>query len=150
MCVTKNITVLMTIFFTAFWSGNLHAEPPDLEPTAEWEAEKTLVLDLMQQEGQRLALLASNPIKETRPLVLSNDVLDKLVLNAMYGVGQNVLAEVNFNGSTYLYLRGQVWPIGDEAGKSQLRLLSMSSRCVRLAHKEQQHNLCVIPTGVQP
>lgn len=150
MYVIKKIAVKMVVFSTVFLTGNLHAEQFITEPTAEWESEKILVLDLMQQEGQRLALLASTPIKEIRPSALNNDVLDNLALNAMYGVGQNVLAEINFNGSTYLYLRGQVWPIGDETGKSQLRLLSMSSRCVLLAHKEQQHNLCVIPTGAQP
>lgn len=150
MCVIKNVTMLVTSLFTVFLTAPSYAKQPLAEPNAKWEAEKTLVLDLMQQENQRLASLASTPIKEIRPLVAKHDVLDNLALKAMYGVGQNILAEVSFNGSSYLYLRGQVWPIGDETGKSQLRLLSMSSRCILLAHKEQQHNLCVIPTGAQP
>lgn len=150
MCVIKKSIQIIISFSMVFLMGKLHAEQIMAEPGAEWEAGKILVLELMQQEEQRLTSLSSAAIKDIRPLNVTHDALDSLTLNAMYGVGQNVLAEVNFNGRTYLYLRGQVWPIGDETGQTQLRLLSMSKRCVLLAHKEQQHHLCVMPTGAQP
>lgn len=146
----KRKTIIISFFSIFLLMGKLHAEQVVAESETEWETEKILVLNLMHQEEQRLTSLSSTAINDTRPLNLTHDFSDNLTLHAMYGVGQNVLAEVNFKGKTYLYLRGQVWPIGDETGQSQLRLLSMSNQCVLLAHKEQQHNLCVIPTGAHP
>lgn len=144
MYVTKyrNPCLLAIVFFIAPLT---YAEPTDIQE------QKQRVVELMEQESQRLSLSPA-----TRALIVDPTPAPTLKpnlnlnLHAMYGVGSRVLAEVNVNGNTYLYLKGQTWPVGDDSGASQLRLLSMSSRCVLLAHKEAKHNLCLLPLGGQP
>lgn len=107
--------------------------------------QQQLVRDLIAAENQLLQTpkaVKAMPIKTSKtPIYAGPD----LVLRAVYGVGQRLVAEVSFRGESYLYLRGQSWPMGDPQGRSQLRLLEISSRCVRLAHKEQHFDACVSP-----
>lgn len=112
-------------------------------------AEQQLILDLIQAENARLAQPKTEP--SVRPATKEVVVYEgpDLVLKAMYGVDTRILAEVSFRGETYLYLRGQVWPLGDQQGRSQLRLISMSARCIQVAHKEEHFDACVLPHGGQ-
>lgn len=107
--------------------------------------QQQLVRDLIAAETQQLQTASTakaTPIKAQKSVV---DGEPDVVLHAVYGVGQRLVAEVAFRGESYLYLRGQVWPLGDPQGRSQLRLLELSSRCVRLAHKEQHFDACISP-----
>lgn len=101
--------------------------------------DKQTVKQLMRLESERL--LQSATVEKTSQSKEVTEVAPHLV--AMYGVGKRVVAEVLFNGRSYVYLRGQTWPVGDQVGKNQLRLLSMTSRCVHLAYQQQEHELCV-------
>lgn len=108
------------------------------------QEQQQLVMDLILAESQQLKA----PQARSKTLsVQKSPVFDgpELVLRALYGVGQRLMAEVSFRGESYLYLRGQTWPMGDPQGRSQLRLLEISSRCVRLAHKEHHFDACVSP-----
>lgn len=124
----------------------------EIKETDALPAQQQLVRDLIELENQRLtqplaARRSQNQSSAVSPMAYSG--VD-LVLKAMYGVDKRILAEVSFRGKPYLYLRGQAWPIGDSQGQSQLRLLSMSSGCIRLAHKEEQFSACVLTHGGQP
>lgn len=108
------------------------------------QAQQQIVRDLILAETQQLQTQQALP---TKPKAQIPSVFEgpDLVLHALYGVGQRLMAEVSFKGVGYLYLRGQHWPLGDQQGRSQLRLLDISSRCISLAHKEQHFDACVSP-----
>lgn len=111
--------------------------------------QQQLVLDLIQAENERLTQV--KPISstaQTTKAVMTYEGPD-LVLHAMYGVGKRILAEVSFRGVNYLYLHGHTWPLGDQQGRSQLRLVGIGAHCIQLAHKEEQFDACVLPQGGQ-
>jgi hypothetical protein len=65
-------------------------------------------------------------------------------LQAIYGVGKKLAAEVRVGAATYLYMRGQPFPVGQRnADESVFVLREMSSSCVRLERRSQQLNLCL-------
>lgn len=117
------------------------AESPDFAALA---AEAQWVEALLNAELTQLSTKQNRPLS---PDAFGGGAHTAIYLKAMYGVGKHVLAEVEHNGKSYVYVRGQVWPIGDQKGLSQLRLLSMSTRCVELAYKEQTLSACVVPQG---
>lgn len=62
-------------------------------------------------------------------------------LVAIYGVGRKLMAEVQIDGQSLLFMRGRLQAIGP--GKAhEMRLLSMNSRCVELALGERRESLC--------
>lgn len=135
------------LVFALFLSSSLVQSMSEISTTEDWEPEVQLVKGLLQAEliqlqGSENASFTSESIGGVR--------IYPAHLKAMYGVGQHILAEVEYNGKSYLYIRGQVWPIGDPGGASQLRLVAMTTRCVELAYKEQLLNACVVPQGGQP
>ncbi|WP_298050238.1 hypothetical protein [uncultured Paenalcaligenes sp.] len=132
-----------------FWCGFAFAVPEDASSV--WAEQSHLVRDLMRLEAEKL--VAPSPVqKETSQLSshINSDGPPQLYLRAMYGVGQRILAEVDFNGKTYLYLKGQTWPVGGELEPDQLRLVAMTAQCIELAYKEQSMKACVTPKGGQP
>ena len=120
--------------------------PTAAQATAEIAQQQQVVRELIALENQQLqapqrtatAAITTHPINK-----MPNFEGPDLILHAVYGVGQRLIAEVTFRGRNYLYLRGQAWPLGDTQGRSQLRLIEISSRCVRLAQKEQSFDACV-------
>lgn len=146
MCVMNKKRELVLCFFLVVHP--IHAqESASTEITA--QAQEGLVRDLIQQENQRLAQGITG-VPTQAGAVLEREIKpQEPELIAMYGVGKKVLAEVSFKGQPYLYIRGQTWPLGDVNGSSQLRLLSMSSRCTHLAFQKTEFNLCVTPQGGQ-
>lgn len=62
-------------------------------------------------------------------------------LVAIYGVGRKLMAEVQVDGQTLLFMRGRLQAVG--LGKAhEMRLLGMNSRCVELALGERRESLC--------
>ena len=111
------------------------------------QAEAQLVLDLIRAENEQLQPSVTQE-KRNNTVLLKKEYEDpELILHAMYGVGKRVIAEVSFEGQLYLYLRGQHWPIGDQQGRSGLRLVSMSTNCVQLALQEEVFDACLLPQG---
>lgn len=117
-----------------------------------WVEQSYLVRDLMRLEAEKLAAPSSvrKMTSQASSPSTNSDVPPQLFLKAMYGVGQRILAEVDFNGKTYLYLKGQTWPVGGELEPDQLRLVAMTAQCIELAYKEQSMKACVTPKGGQP
>ena len=108
-------------------------------------AAKNSVLELMRSEQQQLqARLKPAELHDANHLATTQP--QALALNALYGVGQRLMAEVHFNGQDYMYLNGQPWPIGAHS-QHQLRLITISGSCVKLAYKDQPHTLCAQALG---
>lgn len=70
-----------------------------------------------------------------------------LALVAIYGVGKKLLARVVQGSKTYVYMRGQVLPVGIQPrhSKSVFRLQGMSSGCVELRRNGDSRTLCLHP-----
>lgn len=119
--------------------------PTAAPATAEIAQQQQVVRELMALENQQLQApqRAATAAITANPASTPNFEGPDLILHAVYGVGQRLIAEVTFRGRSYLYLRGQAWPLGDPQGRSQLRLIEISSRCVRLVQKEQSFDACV-------
>lgn len=141
MCA-RNKKKLLYCLFAIFPMCSLASNSTVAEP----QAQALLVRDLIQKENERLAQgVVGSTVVSTPYTEQAQASHPKLI--AMYGVGKKVLAEVDFNGQQYLYVRGQTWPVGDVKGSSQLRLIKMSSRCAHLAFQKTEFNLCVTPQG---
>lgn len=107
-----------------------------------FDTDRQHVYELMRLETEQL--LQPKPTSQSK--ALKTEPTDQLRLKAMYGVGKRVLAEVQWNGRDYIYLKGQTWPLGNTSSNT-LRLLSMAGRCITLAHQDQTHQLCVASPG---
>ena len=68
-------------------------------------------------------------------------------LQAIYGVGQRLLAEVSWQGQSYIYLKGQALPAGRKADASTLRLKSISARCIALQGPDRLFESCLGSAG---
>ena len=68
-------------------------------------------------------------------------------LQAIYGVGQRLLAEVLWKGSSYIYLNGQLQPAGRKSETDVPRLKSISERCVTLQGSGRVFELCLGASG---
>lgn len=66
-------------------------------------------------------------------------------LKAIYGVGQQLMAEVAFDQVIYLYRHGQALPVGVAAGEDVYLLENITSSCVDLRTSETSHHLCLQP-----
>ena len=64
-------------------------------------------------------------------------------LVAMYGVGRNLMAEVQVGARAFLYLRGQALPVGHAGDAAVYRLRDMNGACVHLERGEDRHSLCL-------
>lgn len=65
-------------------------------------------------------------------------------LQAIYGVGKKLAAEVRVGSATYVYMRGQPFPVGQRrADESVFVLRDMNTSCVRLERQSQELNLCL-------
>ncbi len=69
-------------------------------------------------------------------------------LEAIYGVGDRLRAEVRSNGQVFHYRRGQSWPIGIVNKKHAFVLDTMSAGCLTLSRDNKQHTLCLPTNGV--
>lgn len=111
-----------------------------------------LIRDLINAENQQLQAPQSTQtaVQKQAPTKTVSYEGPELSLHALYGVEPRLVAEVTFRGQEYLYLRGQTWPMGDAQGRSQLRLVNLSARCIRVAYKDQHFDACVLPQGGKP
>ena len=67
-------------------------------------------------------------------------------LNAIYGVGRNLMAEVVLDHVTYLYRQGLALPVGVAPGNDVYLLTRISSSCVSLERSDASHELCMKTT----
>lgn len=116
------------------------------------QKQQQFIRDLINAENQQLQAPQSTQaaVQKHASTKTVNYEGPELSLHALYGVEPRLVAEVTFRGQEYLYLRGQTWPMGDAQGRSQLRLVSLSARCIRVAYKDQHFDACVLPQGGKP
>lgn len=138
MCVIKNQHWAAAI--NTF--GLLMMLPSLVLGSSSFETDQQQVHELMRLETEQLLQRSSGVSPKASESLQTNS----LRLKAIYGVGKRVLAEVDWNGRDYLYLKGQTWPLGHSSA-SALRLIEMAGRCITLAQHEQTHRLCVASPG---
>ncbi|MER1968327.1 hypothetical protein [Castellaniella sp. GW247-6E4] len=64
-------------------------------------------------------------------------------LMAMYGVGRDLMAEVQVGSRAFLYVRGQALPVGHTGDAAVYRLRDMNGACIQLERGEDRHSLCL-------
>ncbi|MBC2770309.1 hypothetical protein [Pusillimonas minor] len=103
-------------------------------------AEAALALSLMRDER-----VPVRRAQEGRPLAPDRamSLVTRPVLQGIYGVGKRLLAEVQWQGETYIYLNGRALPVGRVADPKVYLLQAIQSRCVQLARGDARVTLCL-------
>ena len=117
--------------------------------------DQLLVRELMrldaEQAAQRLRKGVSSSGAAVLPVAAESATVaaaqQRPVLQAIYGVGQRLVAEVLWQGQSYIYLKGQSLPAGRKADAVTLRLKSISARCIALQGPERLFELCLGSAG---
>ncbi len=66
-------------------------------------------------------------------------------LAAIYGVGQQLMAEVVLADVIYLYRRGQALPVGVAPGNEVYLLHKITASCIDIGNADASHHLCLRP-----
>jgi hypothetical protein len=152
----KCVALVFFVSSAASPTGVVTAFPPESEPLPWKDAMKVHeLLHLDTAEAIRLAhdrqrLMARQQERsDLSPLPqLAHDVLS---LQAIYGVGKHLYAEVVHRGRTMVFAKGLVQPIGVSDGNAVYRLEGIAGRCVRLEVDGAGHTLCLPhKKGMQP
>ena len=112
--------------------------------------DQMLVRELMRLDAElalsRLQKTLSNASKETQQVSSrernQGEGRSDPRLVAIYGVGQQLLAEVSWYGQSYVFLKGRAGPVGRNSAVT-LRLKSLNPRCATFEEKEQRFELCL-------
>lgn len=113
--------------------------------------DQMLVRDLMRAEAA-LALrtmrderVSAHRVPQGRALVPDRKPPSsgRPALQGIYGVGKRLLAEVQWQGETYIYLNGRALPVGRVAENNVYLLQAIQSRCVQLARGDTRVTLCL-------
>lgn len=119
--------------------------------------DQMLVRELMRAEAVKALSamsderLASRRAPQGRPLDpdLTPPSTARPVLKGIYGVGKRLLAEVQWQGHTYVYLNGRALPLGRVADPNGYLLQGIQSRCVQLARGDSRLTLCLDQDGAE-
>lgn len=137
-------------------TGVATAFPPEAEPLPWKDAMKVhelLYLDTaeaIQLARDRQRLMARQPVR-TDLSPPPQHAHDTPSLQAIYGVGKHLYAEVAHRGRTMVFAKGLVQPIGAPDGNAVYRLAGITGRCVRLEVDGAGHTLCLPhKKGAQP
>lgn len=127
----------------AAMAGRARATPSQA-PTLEFDqmsVRELMRLDSALALSQTKAKLQGQ--KDTQgSVVLGSEAKPRL--QAIYGVGKKLAAEVRVGSATYVYMRGQPFPVGQRhADESLFVLRDISPSCVRLERQAQKLNLCL-------
>lgn len=107
------------------------------------ELETAQALQRLNAAGARTSFRSPKATQGTDAQDLNGQSKPRLV--AIYGVGPKLMAEIQIDDRTLLFMRGRAKPVGP--GKSHpLRLVSITPPCVQLKWKEQQESLCASST----
>lgn len=132
----------------AAMAGRARATPSQAEAL---EFEQMSVRELMRLDSalalsQTRAKLQGSKGSQSSA-VLSGETSPRL--QAIYGVGKKLAAEVRVGSATYVYIRGQPFPVGQRrADESVFVLRDMNTSCVRLERQSQELNLCLAARSV--
>lgn len=124
---------------------------PPVTDTGHLADDQMLVRELMRAEAAlALRLMRDERVpvsraQEGRPLAPDRALsqVTRPVLQGIYGVGKRLLAEVQWQGETYIYLNGRALPVGRVADANTYLLHAIQSRCVQLARADTRVTLCL-------
>lgn len=114
-------------------------------------ADQMSVYELMRLDTeQALMLVRSRTVSSGTPDAHSTQrsrrsMTGEPLLKAIYGVGNQLMAEVVVDDITYFYRHGQALPTGVAPGDDVLLLQKISARCVDLGNADRSHHLCLRP-----
>lgn len=115
-------------------------------PIENFEWEQETVRELLRRDIQQ-AIRSTAPqaskVNATGSSVRPIESVARPRLVALYGVGRQLMAEVQIGVRTLIYVRGHPFPIGHGADASAYRLRSMKGRCVQLERAHEQETLCL-------
>lgn len=155
--VEQLMYMLVGVFFmlsnTAEASPQSNKDPASSPFQQALGKDQMLVRELMRLDAEmalsRLQKGFSNGSQETPQAVPTDQIQGRSRsdprLVAIYGVGQQLLAEVSWEGQSYVFLKGKAAPVGRNAAVT-LRLKSLNSRCATLQEKDQRFELCLNTT----
>lgn len=149
--------VLVSALSSVAWadpqSGSLPLPPASQAASVQNEllGDQMLVRELMRLDAEQAALrlrkgtssAAGGAVMTPMPQVRGGSGQPRPKLQAIYGVGQRLLAEVSWQGQSYIYLKGQTLPAGRKADASTLRLKSISARCIALQGPDRLFESCL-------
>lgn len=101
---------------------------------------------LEQNRARRAGRASVSTLQEGTAVVALPQSTARPALKAIYGVGQRLLAEVQWQGRTYVYLKGHALPVGRKAEKNIYALRSIAARCVILRRDDAEIELCLDST----
>lgn len=115
------------------------------------DVDQISVRELMQLDTEHALKLArgrsSGPERTvSRPERTARSMLGEPSLTAIYGVGNQLMAEVVVDHVIYLYRHGQALPVGVAPGDDILLLQRISASCVDLKNADRTHLMCLSPT----
>ncbi len=150
--------LLLALFTTVFCSFAWAAPPSDSTPPVvqnDLLGDQMLVRELMRLDAEQAAQRLRKGVSPSSPGIVPVPAgpargvasQQRPSLQAIYGVGQRLLAEVTWQGQSYVYLKGQALPPGRKADASTLRLKSISARCVALQGPDRLFELCLGASG---
>lgn len=123
------------------------AIPGDVDIAQDQMSVRELIrLDTEQALSQARDRAGTKPLISDRPSRVSRAMAGEPRLNAIYGVGPNLMAEVVLDQNTYLYRQGQALPVGVAAGEDVYVLQHISSSCIDLKRSSASHHLCLRQT----
>ena len=155
------LVVLESVFPPVAWADS---QPGSLPSPATVQAasvqnellgDQMLVRELMRLDAEQAALrlrkgtssAAGGTVMTPTPQLRGDSGQLRPKLQAIYGVGQRLLAEVSWQGQSYIYLKGQALPAGRKADASTLRLKSISARCIALQGPDRLFESCLGSAG---
>lgn len=94
----------------------------------------------LAHERQRLSRAQSGSTKSLPASPLADD---QPQVQAIYGVGSQLYAQVLHRGQSMIFAKGLPRPVGASADQGSYRLLGITGRCVRLKVEQTEHTLCV-------
>lgn len=87
---------------------------------------------LSRDQSGSATSLPTSPLADDQPQV-----------QAIYGVGSQLYAQILHRGQSMIFAKGLLRPVGASAGQGSYRLLGITGRCVRLKVEQTEHTLCV-------
>jgi len=143
-CVVLRDLIIVSAVLVAVLPNSVRA----MSKMDDLAADQISVRELMRLDTEHALTLARERAGVKQPAAspakrIPRSMVGEPRLNAIYGVGRNLMAEVVLDHVIYLYRKGQALPIGVAPGNDVYLLTRISSSCVNLERPDASHKLCM-------
>ena len=137
-------------------SASLISPSDDIATSDELTREQMSVRELMRLDTALALSLAHSKLKAQPPKRAQSYPDSRAVLpaattprlQAIYGVGKKLMAEVMIGSRPYVYMHGMPLPVGGRNEQSVYRSRGIDGRCIALERDEERLSLCLEPSVV--